>query len=480
MVSKSRLSRLQQKDQLVLVDRTQVHAQRLLGSGAFSQVHLVTVGPETASTSRTFAMKHIKPELLRAYTMHDYGQDNNDNDDDTTNNSFCLAACELAVEAHLLASFDHPNIIAIRGWASNGVASFAQGCRHDSFFLLLDPLHESLDQRLLQWKQERQQAMQGGSFVSPDSSPVRLKPQQQQADPGFWSRWATASTTDHTIVPQQQPQEAPEHGCCLDDPDLYAEKIRICTEIASALAYLHESRSVIYRDLKPNNIGFLSNGRVQLFDFGLSRELPSAGNLTDPFCMSGKVGTLRYMSCEVATHQPYTVSADVYSYAMVSYEILTLCKPFQGWTRDMHSKLVCARHMRPDLTPLAMTTTAASRPLTSRLVRPLIEASWSPLPHQRPSMGMVHEQMNMILQDCERSVLCREESASQQQQQHSMPEPMPPQQQRSVSIELPPDFDVRKAPSRSVSASTKTTVSMSASTSCTGGMDHGNNFFFFG
>jgi serine/threonine protein kinase len=67
---------------------------------------------------------------------------------------------------------------------------------------------------------------------------------------------------------------------------LYLEKLGVCVEIASALAYLH-SKCVIFRDLKPNNIGFL-NGRVQLFDFGLSRELPSL-NLEEPFEMSGKV-----------------------------------------------------------------------------------------------------------------------------------------------------------------------------------------------
>jgi serine/threonine protein kinase len=72
----------------------------------------------------------------------------------------------------------------------------------------------------------------------------------------------------------------------LQNENLYLEKLGICVEIASGLAYLH-SKGVIFRDLKPNNIGFL-NGRVQLFDFGLSRELPNL-NLEEPFEMSGKV-----------------------------------------------------------------------------------------------------------------------------------------------------------------------------------------------
>jgi serine/threonine protein kinase len=485
-VSKSRLSRLQQKDQLVLVDRSQLVVHDFLGSGAFSQVHLVT----TTTSNRTFAMKHIKPELLRQGCLNefyfDYGNNNNAMNDEA-NMSFCLAACELAVEAHLLASFDHPNIIAIRGWAANGVASFANGCRHDSFFLLLDPLQESLDQRLARWKDNRL-TLHGSHAASSSATrtSIPLRPKQD----GFWSRWAASSLHPHQqhIHNEQQEQLQQEF---IDDPVVYAEKLCICAEIASALAYLH-SLHVIYRDLKPNNIGFLSDGRVQLFDFGLSRELPSTASgsnhtsLQDAFQMSGKVGTLRYMASEVAMHQPYTVSADVYSYSMVAYEILTLQKPFQGWTRDMHSKLVCGRHLRPDVSPLTLTTTAATRPPSSQLVRPLIEASWSSIPMQRPSMHMVYEQMTKIQQDCQQQLLVvlsnNTESAiptthssvtvqtSQQQGQ---------QQQRSVSIELPPDFDVRKkSPNRSVSASTKTTVSMS--TGSLAAAEHGGQYCFFG
>jgi serine/threonine protein kinase len=236
----------------------------------------------------------------------------------------------------------------------------------------------------------------------------------------------------------------------------FDQQLDIITSIASALSYLH-SMHIIYRDLKPNNIGFSQDGRVQLFDFGLSRELPSPV-MTEPFEMSGKVGTLRYMACEVATYQPYTVSADVYSWAMVAYETLTLQKPFQGWTRDMHSQLVCGQHVRPDVRLLTV-----NNDTTMLEIQPYIVAGWHAVPSRRPSMSVIAQHLQQL------------KALQQHHHHHHQPllstlRPQQQQQQASVvSVELPPDFGVRKAPTRSVSNSTKTTIStttMTASSSC--------------
>jgi serine/threonine protein kinase len=211
---------------------------------------------------------------------------------------------------------------------------------------------------------------------------------------------------------------------------MHLEKIGVCVEIASGLAYLHE-QGVIFRDLKPNNIGFL-NGRVQLFDFGLSRELPSL-NLQEPFEMSGKVGTLRYMAVEVACHQVYNVSADVYSWAMVCYEIFTHEKPFAGWTREMHASLVCGRGMRPEVQSLPNS------------IRPLLEACWSQHAHHRPTMQVAEQSMKQLE---EKEILSVN-------------------QDRQPVVELPHGFSVgvRKNTNRNYSEAefTRSTVSVSVS-----------------
>jgi serine/threonine protein kinase len=251
MVASSRLIR--KSEGIALVYRYELQMGALLGCGAFSEVHEVRVLKNSGcERGKSYAMKHLKSKLL------------------SESDNFRLAAAELAVEAHMLASFDHPNVIKIRGWAANGVASFTDG-RHDSFFLLLDRLDETLDQRIGLWqKKVAEQTTQHGATGSLVSD--------------LWRRLSIAPAPENPALQHRQRIQVQDQQRALES--LHLEKLGVCLEIASALAYLH-SKSVIFRDLKPNNIGFL-HGRVQLFDFGLSRELPSP-NLEEPFEMSGKV-----------------------------------------------------------------------------------------------------------------------------------------------------------------------------------------------
>jgi serine/threonine protein kinase len=267
MVVNSRLVRLSQG--IALVNRRELQIGELLGRGAFSEVHEVRVinNPGCNSQCR-YAMKHLKAKLL------------------SQADNFRLAAVELAVEAHMLASFDHPNIMKIRGWAANGVASFTTG-RHDSFFLLLDCLDETLDQRISTWQQQKQH--QQHTNVENIGINLHLGVPGNLVS-GLWKRFAQNPNDENhhhnNNINNNIYHNGPSSRPTSSAESLLLEKLGICVEIAAALSYLHHN-GVIFRDLKPNNIGFL-NGRVQLFDFGLSRELPML-KLDEPFEMSGKV-----------------------------------------------------------------------------------------------------------------------------------------------------------------------------------------------
>jgi len=355
MLGESRLTRNNDNDiQLIQPDGI-FSVDGVLGSGAFSQVSAVTT-----KDGRRYACKHLQQKLM-------------EKPDD-----FQLAAAELAFEAHILSSFDHPNILKIRGWAANGIASFESG-KHDSFFLMLDLLDETLDQRIIRWRDHELNLLQNETYPT-GSSPNLIVDENVTTEYSFYH--------NQNFNHQNQSQQNDVADTNLKHQTLYLEKIRIMTEIASALDYIH-AQGVVFRDLKPQNIGFSAEtNSVQIFDFGLSRELPSL-DTSAPFSMSGKVGTLRYMAPEVARNQAYNISSDIYSWAIVSYELLSLEKPFDGWTRDLHADLVCTRGLRPE-------TTNTLHPISTDM-KFILEQAWNPIPSNRGTMSQIGVQLQCLM-----------------------------------------------------------------------------------
>ena len=367
--------------------RDVAHVERVLGKGSFSQVTQVQM-----HDGSRYACKHLQQELLFCQSEK----------------QFRTAAAELALEAHLMNSFDHPHILKIRGWAYNGVASFQDG-QPDSFFLLLDILEETLDKRIERWNLQDQQTALAGS-AAPGASST-----------SFQTTVTSSNSLRHSISPRGSPTLAFQQDFASEEVSFlsssrYLEKLEILQGISSALEYLHE-RGVLFRDLKPANIGFL-NGKVQLFDFGLARELPAL-DPTTPFHMSAMVGTLRYMSSEVALGQPYNTSTDIFSWAMVAWEVLNQQKPLDGWSKDMYTEYVCRQGARPDLKD-------------SSKVDFLLEQAWAQVPSQRPTAAQLSEQL-LFLHDQE---MFRQEQQREQHQRHLilLHEHQQQEQLRSASI----------------------------------------------
>ena len=102
-----------------------------------------------------------------------------------------------------------------------------------------------------------------------------------------------------------------------------SQTISILAQTAEALHAAHQS-GVIHRDIKPGNLMLLDDGTVKVTDFGVARAIDAAP-LTDAGHI---VGTASYLSPEQASGRELTPASDVYSLAVVGYELLTGHPPF--------------------------------------------------------------------------------------------------------------------------------------------------------
>jgi len=103
-----------------------------------------------------------------------------------------------------------------------------------------------------------------------------------------------------------------------------AEALRILTPVAEGLDHAHRA-GIFHRDIKPANIMVLSDGRSKLMDFGV------AHLETSVMTTAGQIfGSPSYMSPEQVAGHDVTSRSDLYSLAVVAYEMLTGQRPFQG------------------------------------------------------------------------------------------------------------------------------------------------------
>jgi len=240
---------------------------------------------------------------------------------------FIRAAMDMATETHFLSVLDHPHIIKMR--AVGEVDMFDK-----NYFIVLDRLYDTLDEQIEHWKEELRRSTSCIAMFMRGSKNKKKR--------------------------------------------LFAERLTVARNIATAVNYLHDL-NIIYRDMKPENIGFDVKGVVKLFDFGLAKELHPEDKLANgTYKLTGNTGSIRYMAPEVANKLPYNYSADVYSFGIMLWEIVSMEIPFKFFNQAMIREMVVNFGNRPDIDE--------SWPVE---VQTLIKTCWSDSCRKRPNFAAI-------------------------------------------------------------------------------------------
>ena len=245
---------------------------------------------------------------------------------------------DLAIEVKFLHALSHPNIIKMRGVFQTNDPF------HPDYFLVMDRLSGTLKERAMEWKR--------------------------------------ATTSLRNILSAKR-----WNGTL--SKELMTERLCIAYDIASAFCYIH-SNKLVYRDIKPENIGFDVRGNVKVFDFGLAKVLdPELQNSKGMFHLTSLTGSFPYMAPEVASMDPYDEKCDVFSFGILIWEVLSLQSAYFAVANSSFSF-----YPRVAKSQVRLPVSRKWPIMTKRV----IQSSWNHKPEQRPSMATIRCMLRVDLE----------------------------------------------------------------------------------
>lgn len=339
------------------------------------------------SSGPRYVLKHLKDVVMEDY------------------DTFLTGAVDLAVEAKMLSHLHHPNIIRLEGVTAGSLSDALSTGIVGGYFLVLEMLRINLLDQIVKWAEEKKAARQQrrpsfGRLVRTLSSRSQELFQSDNNDSlktegkanGATAignggedevsalpsrRISGASSSFRSLLDSEEDQSTaappPSRPATKEPMFLYHRRLTVAAEIAAGFAYLHR-KNILYRDVKPQNIGLDHNGTVKIFDMGLAKELHEG----DKRKHTGNCGTKRYMSPECGRFEHYGLSSDVYSFSLLLWEILALERPYAKLVAKDFSEKVYFGSMRP--------TIPSKWP---RAIRELLPDCWTNEKNERPTMETV-------------------------------------------------------------------------------------------
>eukprot|EP00192_Tetraselmis_astigmatica_P004850 CAMPEP_0117663918 /NCGR_PEP_ID=MMETSP0804-20121206/8891_1 /TAXON_ID=1074897 /ORGANISM="Tetraselmis astigmatica, Strain CCMP880" /LENGTH=482 /DNA_ID=CAMNT_0005471013 /DNA_START=333 /DNA_END=1781 /DNA_ORIENTATION=- len=169
-------------------------------------------------------------------------------------------------------------------------------------------------------------------------------------------------------------------------------------EVACGMQALQETDpQIMHRDLKPSNILLDSSGVARVADMGLARRYL----IETASVQTGETGTYLYMAPEVMQHNDYDTKADVFSWAIMTAELITERLPYEElyMTPLQVAMAVCSNNLRPTLPPTVHPG-----------VTKLLEAAWARDASKRPFFREIARKMRKFIQHVKRDELDRQQA----------------------------------------------------------------------
>ena len=247
---------------------------------------------------------------------------------------FLQAATDMARETYFLTVLKHPNILKLLAVGQEDMFS-------PRYFLVLNRLQETLSERI----------------------------------DGTWRK--QMDYLENSIFHLHKSKKL---------EDLWEERVRVMKDLAGALCYMHDLK-IIYRDIKPDNIGFDCEANVKLFDFGLAREIREEDPCTSgTYKLTPNTGSIRYIAPENANNWPYNFLADCYSFGILLWEVTALERPYAHLTPKDIRDMVITWGERPRI----------HEGWSDRVVA-LMTRAWDANPSKRPTMKEIHSELELEL-----------------------------------------------------------------------------------